>query len=884
MKLSLHGTWRLRAADETESVPCPIPGDNYSALQDAGRIPDPYWRDNETRVQWVADRDWIFSRSFDVPAELLRHRAVSLSFDSIDTVAEVFVNGRRAGSADNQFRRWRYEVKNLLHEGSNEIEVHITSPRRAAAEAVAEAHSPVAPANMNDGSVPGLNFLRKCQCSAGWDWGIALPASGLYGDVSLFGADAAVLDAVWTTQTHRSGTCRVEVVVRLLPVPEARGRDESPKVKKYKSRKVRESESRRVRESEGRVSSARQPEPVEVSVTFNGETRIVQGHIPATPAPFELKTSFTVSSPRLWWPNGYGEQPLYPLSVSLGKQRIERKIGLRRLKVVSKPDKDGIPLTVKVNGVPVFTKGADWIPCDARPRHEDEVRVRDLLESAAAANMTMLRVWGGGHFESDFFYDECDRLGLLLWHDMMFACMRYPTHPEFLASVRAEVAYQVRRLRDHASIALWCGDNECIGAIHWGSAGEEDRQRRLSRYIVLNTAIGETVREADPTRLFWPSSPCAAHGNYAYNDGNSGSGDTHYWKVWMGGSRFSAYYEHRPRFCSEFGFQSFPSPETVRSYASEEVGDCNLFSPVMDLHQKHRSGNAVILGMFGNYFRMPRGFDETLYLSQVQQAEAIRSGVEFWRSLRPWCMGTIYWQLNDNWPVASWSSLEYGGRWKALHHAARRFYAPLAAFAFRVRDDAPLEAHLVWDMPLAVEATVTLSLRRIANGSVVETKVFRESLRGATSRSLALPDEIAAPRPDRSARGIRAKPSVIDPSAHFLVIETEGHAADGRVYRHESTVFLDVWKRCDLPRSGLAVRKVSPAKDEKGAFDIELAAKAPAFHAWLSVADDPLGRFSDNLVTVLPGTPCILRYRPGAKTTVSDLKRRLSLIDLRQSY
>ena len=848
--VSLHGTWRLRAADESETIPCAIPGDNYSALQDAGRIPDPYWRDNELRVQWVADKDWVFARSFEVPEELLRHKAVFLSFDSIDTVAEVFVNGHRAGFADNQFRRWRFEVKKSLREGTNELEVRIASPRRAARDIMAGEHPDAAPQAVNDGSVFGLNFLRKCQCSAGWDWGIALPASGLYGDVSLFGADAAVLDAAWCLQTHRGGACRVDVVARLLP-----------------------------------VAGARRGTSVEVEFVFDGERRVVRGRIPDSDGSFVLVAEFRVAAPRLWWPNGYGDQPLYPLSVAVGEQRIERKIGLRRLEVVSKPDKDGIPLTIKVNGVPVFAKGADWIPCDARPRHEDDARVRDLLESAAAANMTMLRVWGGGHFESDFFYDECDRLGLLLWHDMMFACMRYPTHPEFLASVRAEAEYQVTRLRDHASIALWCGDNECIGAIHWGSAGEADRQRRLSRYVVLNTAIGEAVRGADPTRLFWPSSPCAAHGDYAYNDGNSGSGDTHYWRVWMGGSRFSAYYEHQPRFCSEFGFQSFPSPETVRTYASEKDGDCNLFSPVMDLHQKHRSGNAVILGMFGNYFRMPRGFDETLYLSQVQQAEAIRCGVEYWRSLRPWCMGTIYWQLNDNWPVASWSSLEYGGRWKALHHAARRFYAPLAAFAFRVGDAAPLEAHLVWDLPLAVEATVTVSLRRLADGSVVETKTFRESLRGAASRRLALPATFTAPRPNLSARGIHAKGgSAPDPTSHFLTIETEGRDAEGRVHRHETTVFLDVWKRCDLPRAGLAVRRVSPAKDEKGSFDIELAAKAPAFFAWLAVADDPRGRFSDNLVTVLPDAPRTIRYRPGTRMGAAELRRRLSTMDLRASY
>ena len=863
--ISLSGIWRLRAADETEAVPCPIPGDNYSALQDAGRIPDPYWRDNERRVQWVSEKDWVFSRAFDVPAELLRHRAVYLSFDSIDTVAEVFVNGRRAGRADNQFRRWRFEAKRLLRPGENELEVRIASPRRAAVEAHRALAPELDPDRTNGGSVLALFALRKCQCSGGWDWGVSLPASGIYGNVELIPADAALLDAAWTTQAHRAGACRVDVTVRLLPVP-------------------------------GAPAGA----PVEAEVVFDGEARTVRGRVPAAPGPFELAASFRVAKPRLWWPNGYGAQPLYPLSVAVGAQRIERRIGLRRLEVDRTPDKAGARFAIRVNGVPVFAKGADWIPCDARPRHEDDSRVGDLLRSAAAANMTMLRVWGGGHFGSDFLYDECDRLGLLLWHDMMFACMRYPTHPDFVASVRAETEHQVRRLRDHACIALWCGDNECLSSVDWGHKPREQREAETAQWAILNRAIGEAVRAADPTRLFWPSSPCAAPGDFRHNNGNLGSGDTHYWAVWHGGQGFEAYYEHRPRFCSEFGFQSLPSPETVRTFASEKDGDLNLYSPVLDWHQKCWRGNAAIFGMFGRYFRMPRGFDEALYLSQVQQAEAIRTGVDFWRSLRPHCMGTIFWQLNDDWPVASWASLEYGGRWKALHHAARRFYAPLAASAFRPGLRAPLEAHLAWDLPVAVEAKVAVTLRRFSDGAPVRSWTLRESLPRAGARRLALPDELAAPLPDLSVEAERARwkaaplptgreapdapRGAVDPTAHFLVLETEGRTADGRVFRHEATVALDVWKRCALPVSGLAIRRVAPAKDEKGAFDVELAAKAPAFFAWVADPADARGRFSDNLVTVLPGAPRVLRYRPSARTTAADLRRRLAVMDLRASY
>lgn len=849
MTISLAGPWRLRncgsrglpAGVGPVDVPVQIPGDNCSALQSAGVLPDPYWRDNEKRVQWVADADWSFSRAFELPESALAARSAFLSFDSVDTVAKVFVNGRKGGETDDQFRRWRFDVGKLLRPGKNEVEVRIVSPRRAAREIAAAERPEVAPAAINDGTVPGINYLRKCQCSAGWDWGVSLPVSGIYGDVSLVMADSALLDSLWTVQDFApDGSCRVSATVRLEPVADVPAGT-----------------------------------PVAVEVEFDGETRVLRGRIPRAPGAFELTAAFTVAEPRLWWPAGYGEQPLYPLRARLGGQEISRRIGLRRVEIDDKPDKDGIPLVIRVNGVPVFAKGADWIPCDARPLHETPEKKRHLLESAVAANMNVVRVWGGGHFESDGFYDACDELGLLVWHDMMFACMRYPAHPAFLARVRAETLYQVRRLRDHACIALWCGDNECLASLYWNPVPPAERENKLVLWDRLCQAVGEAVREADPTRLFWPSSPCVGPGDYRHNVTNLGGGDTHYWAVWQGGAKFGGYYVHKPRFCSEFGFQSFPSRETVETYASRELGDFNLFSPVVDHHQKCPSGNSIILGMFGNYFRMPDGFERTIWLSQVQQAVAIRTGVEYWRSMRPWCMGTVFWQLDDNWPVASWSSIEFGGRWKALHYAARRFFAPLAAFAFAPGDDAPFRATLVWDLPQSIDAQVSATLRKVSDGTEAARWTFRRKAKGAGAFPLALPD---------LAHDAKARAGLA-PEECFLELRTAGTTAGGTVYGHSETVFLAPWKRCELPVSGLSVGSVSPAKDAPGAFDVELRARAPAFFAWLSVAGDPEGRFDDNLVTVLPGATT-LRYTPGrgAKFTAASLRRALSAMDLRATY
>ena len=831
--IELSGLWDLRAADESASVPCPIPGDNFSALQAAKRIPDPFWRENEKLVQWVVDKDWVFARTFDVPSGLLDRRAAFLSFDSIDTAADVFVNGRKVGSARDQFRRYRYEVKKFLRAGENRLEVRIQSPRKASdIDARKDPHKAHSTPNS---TIEHMNALRKCQCSSGWDWGIALASSGLGGRTELFGADAAVLDYAWCEQKHSKGKVRVVAVAELTA-----------------------------------VRGAPAGTPVAVRFAFGDQEKTARGRVPAEGGSFRVRAAFVVENPRLWWPVGYGEQPLYPFSAEAEGRKIEKKIGLRDISIDHRPDARGLPLTIRVNGTPVFAKGADWIPCDARPFHADDARVANLLRSAVDANMNCLRVWGGGAYERDFFYDECDRLGLLLWHDHMFACSNYPVFPEFLANVREEILHQTKRLRDHASIALWCGDNECIGAVAWyNRRGTPRYDEILGLYRILNDVEAKATAEGDPSRIFWPSSPSAGPGNFEYNDDGKPSGDTHFWGVWFSSDSFARYYTVQPRFCSEFGFQSYPSPETVRSFTDPD--DRNVFSPVFERHQKCHAGNLKILSMFGNYFRMPKDFESMLYVSQVQQAFAIRTGAEYWRSLRPHCMGTIFWQLNDNWPVSSWSSLEYGGRWKALHHLAKRFFAPLAASAFRKGPEDPLEAHLVWDLPKKLSATTVATLRRISDGSAVASKTFRVAFAGSGAKNLAIPDW------SRNAKARRG----LAPNECFVTLETSGKTADGTRFTHSETTFLDVWKNCVLPVSKLRVLGAKTRRD--GTVDIEVANEAPAFFAELAVPGDPTGHFEDNDLTLLPGRH-VFRYRPGTAMPAGKILRVLNVRDLRSSY
>ena len=763
--IDLSGKWRL-SSERTASVVAELPGDNYSALLDAGIIPDPYYGCNEKLVQWPRDLAWTFERKFEVAPEVLARRSVFLNLDSIDTFGEVFVNGVSVGTGCNMFVRFRREVKPLLKAGTNTIRVVISPPGPEARKLAERQTLPLK--EMYFASLPDINFIRKVQCHGGWDWGISLLVCGLYGGLYLEAADGCRVEHLYSEQRHEAG----RVVLRA------------------------------VAELEGGEG--------EVEFRFDGETRTVRGQGRA-------EVEFVVESPRLWFPNGYGEQPLYELSARIGARTVRRKVGLRTVEVVSEPDDDGTSLYFKVNGVPVFAKGADWIPCDAMPRRQTSEVYARLIGDAAAVGMNMLRVWGGGQYENDAFYDICDEKGIMVWQDLMFACMEYPSSPEFLDLVEPEVRYQVKRLRDHASIVLWCGDNEVAGLLRSEKA---DFARHAVNYDRLNRALARWVRESDPTRVFWPSSPANGVDDSGLGSFDSADkGDMHYWKVWHSGEPFEAYYTVRPRFCSEFGFQSFPALSTV-----ERFGAVNVTDPVMDCHQKNRAGNAKIIGMFARYFKFPSSLAEFVYLSQVQQLLAIRTAVEFWRSLRPHCMGTLFWQFNDNWPVASWSSIDYHGNWKLLHYAAKRFYAPLLVTARR--DGDAIGFFVVNDAQEVFSGTLTVERFSLA-GEVLERNVA----------------SVAVPAGSAVKLDVRVSCGTPEEFLHYSLGDGEGE------------FFFADFKALPLPDPEIKTRRI----DE---FSWEFSADAPAFFVALD-CDSPVV-WSDNGFTLLPGRPRVIRRVRGA--------------------
>lgn len=810
--MNLASEWTLSSSKPGFApVPARVPGDNYSALLDAGVIPDPYIAMNEDLVQWVRDFDWTWSRDFELDEAFLKQNVIFLNIDSVDTFGAIRINGRTVGHSENMFTRFRANVKEFLKAGTNRIEITIDSALRHAEEEYSKLPVDVPCTGVN--SVKHLNLIRKVQCHGGWDWGITLLVSGLYGKIYLQGVQNARIEHVYSEQEHSAGLCKLTVHAELIA------------------------------DHEGTET---------VGFTFNGETKSVSAEL--KPGVNTVSVSFEVRNPKLWNPVGYGEQNLYELTVATADEKLEKKIGLRTLALINEDDEVGRSMKFRVNGVDIFCKGADWIPMDAMPQRFTRERYHKILSDTVEANMNMLRVWGGGQYENEDFYELCDELGILIWHDCMFACSHYPSFPHFLGLVREEIEYQVKRLRDHASIALWCGDNEVARAINWYP--EERRKFLTINYDRLNRAIGETVEKCDPTRTFWPSSPCNGPMDY---DESTLKGDMHYWLVWHSGKPFSAYYDVIPRFCSEFGYQSFPSMNSIDIYCAGRQR--NVTSPLMEHHQRNSGGNSRIMEMFTRYFRFPTGFEDFIYLSQVQQALAIKTGVEFWRHLKPVCMGTLYWQLNDNWPVASWASIDYYGNWKQLHYAAKRFYSPVVVTCFQNKEN-NLEIWATSDVQKELKGTLKLSVLDFDGKAekVLNFPVELKSLESVKVQEIDVSE--LAPATDKVFA--------------FLELEVSG---GGETYHHYNDHFFTEYKHCDLREAGIE----HSIEQRDGVWHLKLSSKFPAFFVFAELRGVP-AVFSDNSFTLLPGQPRELTFRTDSPVTREELERILSIRDLRGCY
>ena len=684
-EINLTENWTFRSVDDKQWNNATVPGTIHTDLIAIGKIDDPFYRLNEHDVQWIDKKDWIYRTSFELTEDVLNKQNSYLEFPGLDTYAKIFLNDTLLANTDNMFRSYDIDVKDFLKLGTNKLEVLLESPINKGIEKYDQLGYSI-PVSGNDlaeiGKVEGGKrvsiFNRKAGYHFGWDWGPRLVTSGIWKPVKLKSWDQFKINDLYIQQDNLDEVATLTASINLTA-------DENPVTK------------------DARADVIVDGELVE---TLDLKLKSGKNNIEI---PFEIK------KPKLWWPNGMGEQVLYNIEVVLSsnnyKASASHQIGLRTIELVRESDSIGTSFYFKVNGHSVFMKGANYIPQDVFLARPKKANYEHILSSAQEANMNMIRVWGGGIYEKDEFYDLCDEKGLLVWQDFMFACAMYPGNESYLENVKQEAIENVKRLRNHPSLALWCGNNEAF--IAWNNWGWKDgviknQSKEIADTIfksyddIFHKILPDVVKKHDNTRSYWPSSPGSAFGKTQKMD----SGNAHFWWVWWGKKPFDSYNDSIPRFMAEFGFQSFPELNSVKKYTLPE--DYNIYSDVMKSHQRSSIGNETIEEYLLRDYNQPKDFENFLYVSQLLQAHGIKIGIEAHRRNRHRCMGSLYWQLNDCWPVASWSGIDYYGKWKALHYTVRDVFSSFLISHEETEDQ--IKIFVVSDSLNSISATLKLRL------------------------------------------------------------------------------------------------------------------------------------------------------------------------------
>ncbi len=800
--------------------PAQVPGDVHLDLLRHQIIPDPFFRDNESKLQWIEGADWEYRKTLPISADLLRHNHVELVFDGLDAYCEVSLNGQPALTADNMFRIWRVDVKPFLKPGDNLLRIVFPSPIKAAEKAAAgdRWRTPI--------GIAEKTYVRKAAYEYGWDWGPRFVTSGIWRPARLeIWDDARIADLHLRQRDVSAAVAHLNAEVEVL-------------------------------------ASAEVAAEVTVQYERAGRRDQVARRVALHAGLNHVDLPIEIGRPDLWWPVDMGAQPLYAFSAQLkvGAELVdERKVrtGLRSVALRREPDAWGRSFEFVVNGVPVFAKGADVIPFDSLPNRVTGREYRRVLESARDAHMNMIRHWGGGYYETDEFYDLCDELGIMVWQDFMFGNDWQPGVYRFKLNVAQEIEDQMKRLRDHACIVLWCGNNETEGAFDWITHArqiEHTAQVQMWKdYLTLfYGVIGQKARELAPETPFWSASPTA---DFEEQSDAYRTGDFHDWSVWHGRVPFADYEKHVYRFVSEYGFQSFPEMRTIEAFTAPE-DRTGILTPVMLAHQKNQQGNAIIHDYTLKDYPEPEDFASFLYVSQVLQAEGIKVGAEHLRRNRPRTMGSLFWQLNDCWPVASWSSIDYFGRWKALQYYARRFYAPVLVSPHV--EDGTLAVYVVSDRLEPVAA----SLR---------ARVI--SLDGRTLDDTTLAVNIPAQSSQVHLRTALSRLQAKGIDFSQVVVATD-LTADGRTLS-SNLVYLVPTHEIHLPAAAIESVVVSGADGCR----LRLSAKvlARSVHVTFGKLD---ARPSDDYFDLIPGQPVEIRVEGAA--SAEELRRELkvqSLVD-----
>ncbi|WP_232539127.1 beta-mannosidase [Chitinophaga tropicalis] len=829
METELNSNWEFARRDDTTWRTATVPGTVHTDLMTHHLIPDPFIGMNEKAVQWVDKKDWLYRTRFEVTETMLQQDVVELDFRGLDTYADVYVNEHLVLQSHNMFVPAKVNVKEWLHTGSNHLRILFHSPINQNMPQFLRDNL-VYPAGNDASDIPLSIYARKTPYHFGWDWGPRIVTSGVWQPVYLRAWSRTDIQDAWLQQ--QSLTDKAAVINAAVTFNTTRAGNYIIKIES--------------------------PDKAFPAATLNAALQTGKQTV---------NLPFNISKPRRWWPDGLGDPYLYQVKVAVleGKQVIATrslKIGLRTVEVINEPDSMGISFYVKVNGKPVFMKGGNYIPQDNfLPRVTDN-QYRKLFSDMKTSHFNMVRVWGGGVYEKDLFYDLADENGILVWQDFLFACSFYPSDTAFLENVKQEAVANITRLRNHPSLALWCGNNEIAVAIkNWGwkdSYGytETQWQQLVQGYDRLfKELLPQEVKAYDPGRFYFHSSPISNWGTPE----DFTKGDNHYWGIWHGMEWFDAFNTHIPRFMSEYGFQSFPDIHTVRRFTTEQERD--IYSPVMLSHQKSSTrGNTAIKTYLLHYYREPKDFESLLYVNHVLQAEGMRIGIEAHRRAMPYCMGTLYWQVNDCWPGPSWSGRDYYGRWKALQYFVKKAFSPV--LVSNVVEKGDLRTFLISDLP--ANEKVTLQMQLLDFGGKV---LWQKELPGITAfagKSMSVHDIAPA--------------ELLKGADTGKVIFYTKVVKDNKLLTENVFYFANV-REMELPDPDI---RTTVTAGTSGTIEVRVSTTNLARNIYLLLDKDQDSHFSDNYFDLLPGHEATITL--STRMSAEQVKEQLKVISLRDTF
>jgi len=814
--------WEFKEVGTENWLPAIVPGTVHTDLMANGIIEDPHYALNETAVQWIEKKNWEYKSHFEVESSILKKQTIELQFKGLDTYADVFLNDSLILEVDNMFIEHRVGVKGLLIEGNNELRIYFHSPVKEGLRKLQSVDYLIPAINEQATADERTNvFTRKAPFHYGWDWGPRLVTSGIWRPVLLKAWDNAIIEDVYVeTKSINDSVANISAKVEVV----------TSKAGSYK------------------IALDIDGKPTGVSKT--ADLKLGQNFV---------DLSVDINNPKLWWSNGLGKANLYKLDIHLEEKnticdQLSLSFGIRTIRLVQDADSVGHTFYFELNGVPVFMKGANVIPSETLTPMVSEENYRNLIQNTVDGNMNMLRVWGGAIYEEDYFYKLCDENGILVWQDFMFACALQPGNEAHLENIRKEAIYNVKRLRNHPSIALWCGNNENLHGWHnWGwkeMYTPEKRDFMWQTYKrIFNEILPSAVQEFDPNTDYWASSPITYNNELA----DRKSGDEHDWTVWFGQKPFSAFGENVPRFVSEYGLQAFPSMHAIGSFSGDEGQSFD--SKVMRHRQRSKmeyikpgfDGNDMIKTYMEMYYKVPEAFDEFVYVSQLLQAYAYKSAIEAHRRAMPHCMGSLYWQLNDSWPTISWASVDYYGRWKASHYAVRD--ANKEIIVSPVLSDGFFKIFTVSDRLTPVNARMQITLMNLKGARLFN--IDTATVVPANTSTLAFNEDI------------KSIISLIETQKMVLHVALK----EGETVIAENLFYFTEPKDLDLPKAQITLN----LEKSTNGFKVEIKSDVLAKNVFL---DTPYGDvfFTDNYFDLLPGQKKVINMITDKMLDVDEIK------------